>query len=113
MNKKRKLVIVFLVPVVLISIFVIINLIDAWWWRSPIFMNRPTGIIPVCLDEGKNREVSCDKNNDCFWEAMRAFCGPSDVRPSALKNNTETIAILNCPSTIKCSPDKVCEHYCH
>ena len=78
---------------------------------SGIFMNKPTGIIFACLDEGKNRKIVCEDNSDCGWEKMGSFCNPSSVI-SVSRNNLESIAILNCISVIKCSPDKSCEYYC-
>lgn len=99
--KKHKLIkSLVLIPLVLLPLASTLGSGFAFiYLKTDIFKNRRLGE-RTCVD---GRQIPCETNKDCKWEKLVEYCSPSKVNPSQ----------WDCAPSIKCSPRKICEDYCH
>jgi len=86
-------IILFLLSILVFSSFVNIYLL------TDIFKTKRLG--PRTCSDG--RQIFCNTNKDCKWERIVKFCNPSTPNPT----------MWTCAPSLKCSPNKICEDYCH
>ena len=103
--KKHKLIGVLiksliLIPLILIPISIVLgSTFTNVYLMTDIFQNELMGP-RTCAD---GRKIPCNKNSDCRWEKIVEYCGPFKVNPT----------MVYCAPSVKCSPEKICEDYCH
>jgi len=125
MNKKNKYALIFISILIglIIILPILFKILEYVYFNTGIFYNERvepvtcssaeqnqsnteqnqgvTIMSPLLPSTGK--KVPCDKNSDCEREKIKEYCAPNEVNYSR----------IFCHTWIKCSPDKICEYYCH
>jgi len=102
LTRKKKIIIhyVICIPVILFCLYCILwGSFTSIYLVTDLFQTEP--FQPRKCNDG--RKIPCTKNSDCEWQKLESFCYPEDV----------DYATVMCAPSIKCSPDNVCEDYCH